>query len=71
MCVARQIGEHRLWPGKGWLGVNDPVLLPQPRDEAQEDASVVQVSMIAEEGEISCGIKFQQPRQEQTAEQFG
>jgi hypothetical protein len=34
--VARQIGEHRLGPGEGRLGVDDPLLLSERRQIPRE-----------------------------------
>jgi hypothetical protein len=61
--VARQIGEHHLWPGKGWPGVDHPVLLPQPCGKAPEGAFLVQPGMIAEEGEPARGMKLKESYQ--------
>jgi hypothetical protein len=69
--VARQIGKHRLWPGKGWLGVDHPVLLSQRCDEAQEGALFARPGVVAEEVEPARGMNLKQPCQEQAAEKFG
>jgi len=34
--VAREIGEHRFGSGKGWLGVDMPLLVPERREMTNE-----------------------------------
>ena len=40
--VAGEIGEHRLGPGEGRLGVDEPVLLPERREMCGEGLSATQ-----------------------------
>jgi hypothetical protein len=60
-----------LGAGERRLGVDDPILLSELRDETQEDAFLAQPGVVAEEGEPAGGMKLKQLRQEQAAEQFG
>ncbi len=49
--VAGQIGEHRLRPGEGRLGVDDPALLPDRCEVTQERTPVGEVREAAVERE--------------------
>jgi len=49
--VARQIGEHRLWPGERRFGINHPALLPDRRQMPQKRTPVGEMREAAEEGE--------------------
>ena len=47
--VARQVGQHGLGSGEGRLGVDEPVLLAEGRQDGGEGAAVAQAGMVAEE----------------------
>src|SRR6266404_9047138 len=46
--VAGEIGEHRLGPGEGRLGIDEPVLPPQRREMGGKGCPVAQAIEIAE-----------------------
>ena len=68
--VARQVGEHRLGPGEGELGIDHPVLLPDRGQVPQEGAAVDEMREAAEEAEQPGLMQCHQPGQEQAAEQL-
>ena len=67
--VARQIGEHRFGASERRLGIDDPALLSDRRQVAQERAPVGKLRQMAEEGELAALVERHQPRQEQPPEQ--
>ncbi len=68
--VARQIGEHRSWSGKGRLGVDRPAFLAHRRQVAEERPSICKDGEAAEEAELARIIQGQEPAQEHIAEQL-
>ena len=68
--VARQIGQHRLWPAERTLGIDDPFGSAQPRQVSRERLRIGESSMIAEEAQPAAGlVGGEQPLQEQPSEQ--
>src|SRR5215216_1731784 len=51
--VAAEIGEHRLWPGEGSLGIDDPLDLAQRRQIRREGVALGEWRVIAEEVEAA------------------
>ena len=49
VSVGGEIGKHRLGPGEGWFGVDEPVLPPQRREVSGEGPPVLQPVEIAKE----------------------
>ena len=47
--VTRQIGQYRLWPSEGFLGIHNPVDLAQRLHESTKDYSIGKLSMVAKE----------------------
>ena len=46
--IARQIGQHGLWPAEGPLGVDKPLGHPQWREKSREGSRIVEVGVGAE-----------------------
>ena len=69
--VARQIGEHGLGSGEGRLGVDEPVLLAQRRQESSEGAPVAKACMVAEELQPAGRMGLGELGQEEPPEQLG
>src|SRR3954471_22546871 len=53
--IAGEIGEHRLGPGKGRLGIDEPVLPPQRRKVRGEGWAMAQALDLAEEHQPARG----------------
>ena len=68
--VAGQVGKHRLRPGEGRLGVDDPLLPSDGSKVAQEGASFGEVRHGPEEGEPPGVVQRDQPRQKDPSEQL-
>ena len=68
--IARQIGQYRLRPGEGRLGIDHPALAANRLQMTQECPAVAQVGHRSEEGEPSGVVQRDQSGQEQTAEQL-
>ena len=69
MGVAGEIGEHRLGPGEGRLGIDEPVLLPQRREMGGEGPPIAQAVEIAEERQPARRVGVGEAGQEEPAEQ--
>ena len=69
--VAGEIGEHRLRPGEGRLGVDEPVLLPQRREIGGEGRRVAQPVELAKERQSARRMSVGEPGQEEPPEQTG
>ena len=67
--VAGEIGEHRLGPGEGPLGVDDPLDLAQRRQIRGEGMALGERRVIAEEVEAAGIVRGRELLQEQPAEQ--
>ena len=61
MGIAGEIGEHRLGPGEGALGVDEPVLLSQRREMGGEGLRGAQAGEIAEEDQPARAMGVRQP----------
>ena len=70
-CVTGEIGEHRLRPGEGRLGVNKPVLPPQRREMPGEGLATTEARDLAEEPQPAGGIGIGERSQEEPPEQAG
>ena len=61
--VARQVGQHNLWSGEGFLGVDHPVDFAQRLQESVEGGPIGKFGMVAEElqlsGLVQLGQSFQ------------
>src|SRR5215475_3781143 len=53
MGVAGEIGEHRLGPGEGWLGIDEPVLPSQRREMPGEGLTATEALDLAEEPQLA------------------
>src|SRR5690606_29639892 len=69
MGVAREIGEHRLGPSKGRLGINHPALSADRSKVADEGTPVAEPCHLSEESELSGTMEVEQPGDEQPPEQ--
>ena len=69
MGVARQVGEHGLRSGEGFLGIDDPLGLAQRREEGIEGGPVCETGLRAEEGEAAAAMEPGEPLEEQASEQ--
>src|SRR4051794_10389316 len=69
--VAGEIGEYRLRPGEGWLGVDEPVLPPQRRKVGIEGSATAQTFDLAEEHQPTRRVGLGDPGQEELPEQAG
>ena len=67
--VAREIGQHRLRPDKGRLGIDHPALLSDGRQMLQEGLARGQTHQGAEEAQPAGIEQRQEAREEQPAEQ--
>lgn len=70
MGVARQIRQHRRLTCKRRLGVDDPGFLADRCQVAQERRPVAESGLIAVELQAAGAEQFDQPGEEQPAEQF-
>ena len=61
--VTRQVRQHRLRPGEGFFGVDDPVDLTQWFEEVVEGISLCKVCEIAEELQFPGHVQLGQPFQ--------
>jgi len=52
MGITSQVLQDVVWSAKGWLGINDPVLLKQRAQETAEALFVSQRQTLAIEGEL-------------------
>ena len=64
--VARQVGQHRVWPGKGLLGIDVPVLLCERRQVLRERCGAGQRRQVAEELQLSVTVCLVKAFREQT-----
>jgi hypothetical protein len=71
MGVAGEIGKHRLWPGEGRLGVDEPLLALERCEMCVEDLRAPQVLDLAKEREPVCRVGVGEPGQEEPPEQTG
>src|SRR5260370_22475503 len=71
MSVAGEIGQHRLGPGEGRLGVEEPVLPPQRREMRGESLAATQARDLAEKRQPACGVSVGERGQEEPPEQAG
>ena len=71
VSVAGEIGEHRLGPGEGWFGVDEPVLPPQRREVSGEGLRISQAVEIAKERQPACRVGLDKAGQEEPPEQAG
>src|SRR5260370_523095 len=62
MSVAGEIGEHRLGPGEGRLGVEEPVLPPQRREMRGESLAATQARDLAEKPQPPCRVSLAESR---------
>lgn len=69
--VARQVGQHRLRPGEGLLGIHDPLDLAQRLQEGIEGILVQQVGVIAVELELAGFVQLDQSFQNEAPVQTG
>ena len=67
--IAREIGEHGLGAGERRLGIDYEALLPDRGEMAQEEAAVGETGLRAEERKSSRLMEFEQPGEEQAAEE--
>ena len=67
--IAAEIGEHRLRPGEGPLGIDDPLDLAQRRQVGREGAPLGERRVIAEEVEAAGIMRRRELLQGQPAEQ--
>ncbi len=68
--VARQVGQHRPGSGERRFGIDDPGLLADRRQVAEQGRPFAQGRLLAVEVQAARGVQFEQPGQEQPAEQF-
>ena len=66
VCVSRQIGQHSLGSGEGFLCVDDPVDFTQWFEEIVEAGLVGKIRMIAEEVQFPGIMQLGQPFQNET-----
>src|SRR5215470_6233519 len=71
MGVAGEIGQHRLRPGEGWFGVDEPFLPLERCQMCGKDLAAMQVLDLAKEREPACRVGVGERRQEQPPEQAG
>src|SRR6516165_3291051 len=71
MGVAGEIGEHRLRPGEGRLGVDEPFLALERCEICGKDLAAMQVLDLAKEREPACRVGVGERRQEEPPEQAG
>ena len=64
--IARQIGQHGLWPAERALGIDDPFGSAQRCQIRRERLRVGESDMIAEELQVAGFVDRDQPLQEQT-----
>src|SRR5215469_11571508 len=69
--VSRQIGEHRFRPGEWRLGVDDPSLVAERHQVAEEGMSVAQPNLVTEELEAVRCMQLLEVLQEPPPEQLG
>ena len=67
--VARQIGQHRLGPGEGALGVDDPFALTQRREPVGEGLGIAELGVLAEELQLPGAMQALQLFEEAAPEQ--
>ena len=70
MGVSGQVGEHRLRPGERWPGVDDPPLLAEWHQVAEEGSSVAQANLVTEELEPTRCVQLLELAQEPSPEQL-
>src|SRR5262249_16279408 len=68
VCVSGQILEHWLWSPERGLGVNDPLLLGEGREEVSEADRVGELANSPVEFETVCGTRLFQISEELAAE---
>src|SRR5260370_15076847 len=71
MSVGGEIGEHRLGPGEGRLGVEEPVLPAQRGEMRGESLAATQARDLAEKRQPACGVSVGERGQEEPPEQAG
>src|ERR1700677_4585598 len=69
VCVEREIGEHGLGAGERRLRIDNPSLVPERCEMAQEAASLGKLGLSAEEHELARFVQFDKPGQKQSAEE--
>ena len=67
--LTSEIGEHRIGPGEGRLGIDEPVLPSQRRQARGEGCSVAQAIEVAEEGQPTRRVNLGEAGQEEPPEQ--
>src|SRR5271157_343806 len=67
--VVREIGEHSLGAGERRLGIDHEPLLPGRSEMTQEDATIGETGLGAEEGKSSGPVALDQPGEEQAAKE--
>jgi hypothetical protein len=67
--VAGQVSQHRLRPGEGRLGIDEPVLFAQRCQESSKGAGIAQAVVIAEELQVPGSMGLGELRQEEPPEQ--
>jgi len=67
--VARQIGKHGLGASEWRLGIDNPSLVSDRREVAQEQAPIGEIDQMAEEGQLPGLVELDQPGDEQAAEE--
>ena len=71
MGVAREVGEHSIWPGEGGFGVEIPIGLSQACQGLTESLRVGQSGQLAGEGQLAGGMSLAELLEEQAPEQAG
>jgi hypothetical protein len=71
VCVAGEIGEHRLGPGKGRLGIDEPVLFLERREVRRKGLPLTQAFDLAKKRQPARPVGVGKPRQEEPPEQTG
>src|SRR5262249_58545469 len=69
MCVAGEIGERRLGPGEGWLGIDEPVLPSQRREMPGEGLTTTEALDLAEEPQPARRVDVGECGEEEPPEQ--
>src|ERR1700751_3469528 len=71
VCIAGEIGEHRLGTGKGWLGLDEPVLFVERRKVRSKGLPAPRAFDLAKKRQPARHLGVGEPRQEEPPEQTG
>ncbi len=71
VCIAGEIGEHRLGPGKGRLGLDEPFLFLERCEVRSKGLPPTQAFDLAKKRQPAGHVGVGEPRQEEPPEQTG